>query len=689
MNPPAWEDAFRRMQRHLAPPPYRAVNDLIYCEHSPCTADKSHNSTGVNVGWEELCPPSHNSDSKESEGQDPDGEPLEIDEEDAELMRKWKELREIEERIIFKKAAIALKTVEPFVKQTAAPGLSCYDQSATCQGGTLRDRVNRILKEQRSLGFLSEVGSSKRRMNSSSPVEDHPLKMRVKALMKQRSCDPYVLPTNTKVPDVKPPPPSQNSPSLDTKENSDYIGFQRFLSVLNKGVDIDLLSRIVNNDSEDLSLGEELINIHPTSAEHKPESSNSGASVLGRGQAKGGEAKNDRPSGESSENDRLSLSGDEEKTNDRGESSFRPSYQSNSPLAVKKKKEEKEKTKVEEQREQLKNILQTLGLSLEVEEMSKLTDRTQERLYGKKHEGRIADRSGEQEGQQRGFHRHYRDMSSSSRSTSRSPSPSRSCSHSRDSKLRRASDSMSSDGLTCKDCSLDSKEAQDTDSKDPKQSSYHHDHCDPYSQDQIYSNPQPPVFSDGSVSEYSQYTDYHSCTSHVATHSYSTCTQSGVPYLEPNSHLYPQITDLHPPGAEEASSMAYPYYDSSEDLNLLVNPDLSKSEGQLGSAGGRCLREISTMPSTSKHCLTQVIKGRRQNLAKMKKCQSWFLKLRESKQPKRQARQAMQNIDFAEKMQASQGDEDQEEATLSEDEERPPTEEEIKANLRKKICGPS
>lgn len=171
MNPFDWEDALRRLQTHLVPNNsgvnnsmenvLRTSNDCdTYCEYSRYTIDDPHNSTGVNVGWEEHSPASHNFYSKDLEVENPDGEPLEIDEEDAELARKRKELRVIEERIIFKRATLALKKVEPFVKNTTPPGLSCNEQSATCEGETLRDRVKLILQKRHSVSFLSKVSSS-------------------------------------------------------------------------------------------------------------------------------------------------------------------------------------------------------------------------------------------------------------------------------------------------------------------------------------------------------------------------------------------------------------------------------------------------------------------------------------------------------------------------------------------------
>lgn len=167
MNPLDWEDALRRLPRNLEPNHQSGVINSTgacttrdtYCEFSRYTADEPHSSMGVNVGWKELGSPSHNFYSKESEVEDPDGEPLAMHEEDPELARKRKELREIEAQIIRKKVAIALKIVEPIVKKTTSPGFSSNEQSTTCKGPTLRDRVNVILQQRHTLNFLTKVSS--------------------------------------------------------------------------------------------------------------------------------------------------------------------------------------------------------------------------------------------------------------------------------------------------------------------------------------------------------------------------------------------------------------------------------------------------------------------------------------------------------------------------------------------------
>ncbi|KAM7418439.1 hypothetical protein PAMA_015860 [Pampus argenteus] len=651
MNPPEWKDAPRRLPRNVGTNHQSGVNNST-----------GSTSTTSDTYCEYSSPPSRNFYSKESEAED---------EEDPELARKRKELQEIEERIMCKKVAIALKTVEPVAKK-ASPSFSCNDQSATCKGASLRDRVNAILEQRHSLIFLTKSAQEGKNSSSLSEggvlLEDHPLKRRVNALMKQRCSGPCVLPTKvpdvtplpprqsvtspareessvnkgfqrflsvlnkgvdidflSEDPDVTPLPPSQSVASAAQKESSVDKGFQRFLSVLNKGVDINLLSRIVNDDSEDLSLGEELLNIQSPVVESKAylpfrsesQQSNDRSLLPDSSRNRSGERKTDPPSQEQSHHENHSLP-DEEEKNDRGHHCFGSISGSMSPPAVNNKKTEV-KSKADEQREQLQNILNTLGLSLEVEEMSQLAVRTQQRLYGKKHEGRQkADKRQEQKSRPEGSHRHHSNSSSfsSSRLTSKSlsPSPSRYLrSHSRDlsgsQERGRASEHSHSgpangDEVTCQD-GIEAERHVGSDGKHSEEAfSYQHP------QIQTYPSPHPPDFSafpDYSLAKYSEHAAYHNGSDSGATDSYSTYTQDIIPSpLQPSRCPYPQSTSRHFPGPVMAPHMVFPYYHPFEDINFPGNPDLSKSEGQIGSTSRpRCLQVIGTKQSNIQSVLSK------------------------------------------------------------------------------------
>lgn len=476
----------------------------------------------------------------------------------------------------------------------------------------------------------------------------------------------------SQVADVTLHPPSQRASSTPTEEHNVNKGFQRFLSVLNKGVDINLLSKIVNDDSEDLALvGEELLKIQTPAMEKKSEpgtcqQSNSGASIPDCNYTNSEERRTDLPSRESKS---LIPPGDKKK-NERRESPLASCSQSESPPAVKKKKMKKdeEKPKADEQHEQLQNILKTLGLSLEVEEMSRLADRTQERLYGKKHEGSLgAESKGKQETQQRGPCKNHKDSMSSSSSSSSTPR-------------------LTSRSLSASPSHQDNKDTQrlldkEEDRKDPKVISTYCHH--PYPQEQTYPTSQPAVlsaFSDYSLALYSHYPGYGSDI-YSATNSYSTYTQ-GVS-LDPSEYPYTQDTHFGFPGCAATSDMVYPRHDTFDDVNLLVNPDLSKSEGQIGSASSRCLRVIRTKPFATKRCLKEVAL-RKRKASYIRKCRVWFSKLKERKAQQKKLAKEMKQVA---QVGVSQGGGGHSEAMQAKEEARQPTEEEVKVKLRKKVSG--
>lgn len=125
MNSFHWDDELGRLQRKVDKPTF----------HS-----SSNDTFGLNVRWKE--PPEDHQES--------DRDPLQLDEEDPELARKRRQLREIEEEIVRRRASIALRTV----------GLNTTDrdeQPAPC-GAALRDRVTEILRRrQSSVSSLSSV----------------------------------------------------------------------------------------------------------------------------------------------------------------------------------------------------------------------------------------------------------------------------------------------------------------------------------------------------------------------------------------------------------------------------------------------------------------------------------------------------------------------------------------------------
>ncbi|XP_064820647.1 uncharacterized protein LOC135538673 [Oncorhynchus masou masou] len=287
---------------------------------------------------------------------DVDGDPVQPSV-DLELARKKKELEVIEEKIAHKKAVLATRqlkhgakdmpkkqtastTVKGIAKQTKINNtiFKTYNQvtdksSRECL--PLKRRVLDILRKFRRTPVRHLLRKTKKQnkmraleLMISAPLENeeaHPLRLRVKVLMNQRRS-----PNNEVVPDDKQHNPTIQRPvhSLRTQEKDiAATGFQRFLNVLNEGVDLNKLSKIVNDENELLIVGEELPQVWPTLPEGHVDSS---------------------------------------------------SRSKSSPV-----EENKVRLEDEQRYEQMQTLLEIVGLDLGVEELGRLTDRTNDRLYGK------------------------------------------------------------------------------------------------------------------------------------------------------------------------------------------------------------------------------------------------------------------------------------------------------------------
>ncbi|XP_021423710.2 uncharacterized protein LOC110493644 isoform X4 [Oncorhynchus mykiss] len=248
---------------------------------------------------------------------DVDGDPVELSVEDLELARKKRELQVIEEKIARKKAVLALQKV----KRRAKDMPETQAASATAKGmSKQRKDTPAKLKKQNKMRALE--------LMISAPLENeeaHPLRLRVKGLMNQRRS-----PNNEVVANDKQHNPTIQRPvhSLRTQEKDiAATGFQRFLNVLNEGVDLNKLSKIVNDENELLIVGEELPQVWPTLLEgHVDYSSRSKSSPF---------------------------------------------------------EEKKVRLEDEQRYERMQTLLEIVGLDLGVEELGRLTDRTNDRLYGK------------------------------------------------------------------------------------------------------------------------------------------------------------------------------------------------------------------------------------------------------------------------------------------------------------------
>lgn len=434
---------------------------------------------------------------------------------------------------------------------------------------------------------------------------------------------------------------------------------------------------------------------------------------------------------DSSTRGRLFLPEEEKKS--KRDQSLGSSNRLKSPVALKKKKEEEETSSVSEQHEQLQSILKTLGWNLDVDELSKLANRTQERLCGRKNERvsskeehgrrqkhsrdqdrrksssgsplrssktdqsqermhgsksegrarksegrRRTDSRGEDETQQRRSLRDHRNSSSSSssRSASRSPSPScRRRSRSRDLKRRREAErsrsrERSRERLKHRDQWNSRETPRDRERKDSEQFSAY-----PYSQNPVFPLPAASPYPDYIFSQYSHFALTQSGHYSGATNPYWSYNQYNTPpSLSASSQPYP-----HFPGSVVAPNMACPDPSLLTNSASFPNPDLSVSEGQDGSASvSRCLRVINTEQASS-----QSLTGGRNRRRRRKKHMIYF----------RNPISILENHNNALKTPLAPQDSEVCTKTVGNDpcteelkEEKPQlTEEEIKANLRKKV----
>lgn len=426
------------------------------------------------------------------------------------------------------------------------------------------------------------------------------------------------------------------------------MGFQRFLTVLNKGVDMDLLTKIVND-------GCEVANPVETVQNHKP------PAVVAE------------PFIPPSHGSKQSNSRDERRTDSGSHSLGSSSSRSRSPPAVRTKQKEEEKAKATEQHEQMQNILKTLGLNLEVGEISRLANRTQERLYGTKNNNTNSDHQKKLQGQPR-KHRNSSSRSSSSSSDSGSSS-SRSSSRSASppcNRLIRSKDSL---------LQSTSKSLRGTEEL-PK----HRVQIVQTIETSRQAHQQIPSYfpSDSSVclnESFPQHGQYD-------VHSSGGCNQPMGPYWPPHGGANPPSyfpidqpyqQNAHnlfhkpavQPGSNYSSQMAM-----MEDLQLA--PSLAESEGQSGiPVRPWCFKVISTQQSECFQQFNVCKQAGRSTEAKRRRRQRWKIN--------RQKRKLQEQM-AASKAKVQQETNVSEVDTSNVEEKSPPRVAKIKANLRIKVC---
>lgn len=164
MNHFDWEDSVRRghisiktQQKDSMENPGGTHGSRSYYQYRADTldgpADRLQTVQSASAG---RCPSTNNVHLEKAELFHPDGKPLDPDQEDHEFTRKLKELRGTEESIRCKKAAVGCKTgLEP---SPPASG----EASDRCTRPTLKDRVDAILQQRQSSGFLAKVSNRSR-----------------------------------------------------------------------------------------------------------------------------------------------------------------------------------------------------------------------------------------------------------------------------------------------------------------------------------------------------------------------------------------------------------------------------------------------------------------------------------------------------------------------------------------------
>ncbi|XP_062303821.1 eukaryotic translation initiation factor 3 subunit A-like [Osmerus eperlanus] len=311
---------------------------------------------------------------------------LELSEGDQELARKKKELLLIEQEILRKKTFIAEKAQgglpleervnailnkrrrwQEYPSRVSSKPVACQkslDQSPRRFRSFLERRNDSILSEDLKGGFCSEY------------KEEPPVKRRVTALMHHRRST--LLATSN----------DKNPVGPDPEKDPAAKGFQRFINILNRGVDIDRLAKIVNGDSD--GRGNPLPPCSPSPLDIQSQRSHRSDS---QGRDHFGAPRRDHGRSPSGERwmELTGLDGSQVKHHSRSLSPLTNSAtgshvgsrtRSRSPAPVERRKEPGLENELSHG--QLQGLLQTIGLTLGEEELGRLTDRTQERLFGRK-----------------------------------------------------------------------------------------------------------------------------------------------------------------------------------------------------------------------------------------------------------------------------------------------------------------
>ncbi|KAK9540333.1 hypothetical protein VZT92_002793 [Zoarces viviparus] len=204
-------------------------------------------------------------------------------------------------------------------------------------------------------------------------------------------------------------------------EQKSLMGFQRFLNVLNKGVNVETLTKIVTRTATEVgdppSSTSSFVNTdHPWSPGYAGGQQGSHQNTSHWSESEGFQRR------ASSQLRHRSFSPKGRSLSDEKSLQKRDGEQSYSNSRSRSPSEEEEKTTLtsedEHKHRQMQDVLQAIGMNLGSEELGQMSDRIQERLYGKKENDRHRRGSRERDTRQAFSPRPHSRLSSSSRSSS-------------------------------------------------------------------------------------------------------------------------------------------------------------------------------------------------------------------------------------------------------------------------------
>lgn len=401
-------EAYTRKRQASRDLHYRNSPDSNYCEE-PLNRDRS-GSPGRSR-YAAVTPKQH---------YDRDRGSAERSEDDQELARKKNELRMIKEQIAHKRAAIEHETCKTSTSTKLKGPARKYrrftedvEDDFTCPLPSNYERnIPLEDKDIRKVDIWPQEYTSSSRLHSRSPALLQPV-LQMAHVDRMDNCFLHRHRQDSHRQDTEGHPQSQSmrAPTFQSNEkdreyafdatsrrltpqctvqNTAGEGFQRFLSVLNKGVDLNMLNRIANNVDQGAIGGggyrqnfpQEKYPLHSGEVQPRSQGSCGLSQLVHDTHSYSGERSTNRPSLEPVPMDLLvrnELPCQDRDIDDR-KGSLRFDKVSMSQVL--------EETKMARPEDlQVQNVLQAIGLELGVDELGQLSNRIQERLYGKKREG--------------------------------------------------------------------------------------------------------------------------------------------------------------------------------------------------------------------------------------------------------------------------------------------------------------